>query len=123
MTGVQTCALPILNVNQTGFNVPTATSLLLESPAPVDYSLAGLLTALAGQLEKRYLQLRAGHRNELRATYLQQLYRHQEPHTYLANDQLFTGTIVDLDATGRLGILTEGAVRYFAFKEVAFRGG
>ena len=109
-----------LNVNQISFNVLTATSLLLESPAPVDYSLPGLLTALAGQLEKRYLQLRAGHRDELRATYLQQLYRHQEPHTYIADDQLFTGTIVDLDITGRLGILTKSVIRYFAFKEVAF---
>lgn len=109
-----------LNVNQVSFNVPTATSLLLVSPAPVDYSLSGLLNTLAGQLEKRYLQLRAGHRNELRATYLQQLYRYQQPHTYLADDQLFMGTIVDLDAIGRLGILTKGVIRYFAFKEVAF---
>lgn len=110
-----------LNVNQISFHVPTASSLLLESPTPADYSLPGLLTALAEQLEKRYLQLRAGYRNELRATYLQQLYRYRETHTYLADNQPFTGMLVDLDATGRLGIMTENAIRYFAFKEVAFQ--
>lgn len=109
-----------LNVNQAIFNVPTATSLLLESPAPDGYSLSGLLTSLAENLEKRYLQLRAGHRNVLRATYLQHLYRYQQPHTYLADDQPFTGIITDLDPTGRLGILTDGVMRYFAFKEVVF---
>ncbi|WP_375445014.1 biotin--[acetyl-CoA-carboxylase] ligase [uncultured Fibrella sp.] len=109
-----------LNVNQTAFGVPTATSLLLESSAPDGYSLPGLLTALAEQLEKRYLQLRAGHRHVLRTTYLQHLYRYQQPHTYLADDQLFTGTITDLDPTGRLGILSDGVMRYFAFKEVTF---
>ncbi|MEZ0486480.1 biotin--[acetyl-CoA-carboxylase] ligase [Fibrella aquatica] len=109
-----------LNVNQLAFSVPTATSLLLESPIPDGYSLPGLLTALAEQLEKRYLQLRSGHRHVLRAAYLQHLYRYQIPGTYLADDQLFTGIIVDLDPTGRLGILTEGVTRFFAFKEVSF---
>ncbi|MEZ0539860.1 biotin--[acetyl-CoA-carboxylase] ligase [Fibrella arboris] len=109
-----------LNVNQTAFSIPTATSLLLESPIPDGYSLAGLVTALVEQLEKRYLQLRAGHRQVLRATYLQHLYRYQQLHTYLADGQLFTGSIADLDQTGRLGILSDGVMRYFAFKEVAF---
>ncbi|ARK13277.1 biotin--[acetyl-CoA-carboxylase] ligase [Fibrella sp. ES10-3-2-2] len=109
-----------LNVNQVGFNVPTATSLLLESPIADGYTLPSLLTVLAEQLEKRYLQLRAGHRNVLRATYLQHLYRYQTPHTYMADEVLFTGTIVDLDPTGRLGIMTKEVVRYFAFKEVTF---
>lgn len=109
-----------LNVNQLAFNVPTATSLLLESPVPDGYSLAGLLTTLAEQLEKRYLQLRAGHRDVLRATYLDHLYQYQQPYFYMADHHGFTGTIVDIDATGRLGILTRGTVRYFAFKEVTF---
>ena len=114
-----------LNVNQLTFSVPTATSLLLESaqlaPTPTDYSLPGLLTTLCEQLEKRYLQLRAGGRAVLRTTYLSHLYRYRQPGTFIADGQPFTGTITDLDPTGRIGILTTGGVRYFAFKEVAFR--
>ncbi len=109
-----------LNVNQLDFNIPTATSLLRESPAPEEYSLPGLLTALAEQLEKRYLQLRAGHRDVLRAAYLQHLYMYRQPYFFIAGAHGFTGQIVDLDPTGRLGILTHGIVRYFAFKEVKF---
>lgn len=109
-----------LNANQLDFAVPTATSLLLEAPVADGYLLNGLLTVLAEQLEKRYLQLRGGHRNALRTAYLQHLYQYQQPHTYLADGQLFTGVITDLDPTGRLGILTQGIVRYFAFKEVTF---
>ena len=112
-----------LNVNQIAFGIPTATSLLLESSKPDEYSLPGLLTGLAEQLEKRYLQLRAGHRDVLRTTYLEHLYQYRQPYVYSADNQIFTGNIVDLDPTGRLGILTGGVVRYFAFKEVVFLNG
>lgn len=109
-----------LNINQTTFGLPTATSLLLESPIPTGYSLPGLLTTLLEQLEKRYLQLRAGHRAVLRTAYLQHLYAYQTPRTYEADGHRFTGILTELDPTGRIGILTAGSVRYFAFKEVAF---
>ncbi len=109
-----------LNVNQTAFGLPTATSLLLEAPLPTGYSLPGLLAALAQHLETRYLQLRANHRPLLRATYLSRLYRFGQPHLYEANGQRFMGTLTDLDPTGRIGIDTEAETRYFAFKEVVF---
>ena len=109
-----------LNVNQTTFGLPTATSLLLESPVPTDYSLPGLLTTLLEQLEKRYLQLRAGYQAALRTAYLQHLYAYQTLRTYEADGHRFTGVLTELDPTGRIGILTAGAVRYFAFKEVTF---
>lgn len=109
-----------LNINQTQFGYPTATSLLLEAPFEEGYHLPALLTTLCEQLEKRYLQLRSGQRDTLRASYLQHLYRYQQQRTYEADGQHFQGTIVTIDATGRLGILVDGTVRYFAFKEVSF---
>lgn len=110
-----------LNVNQTDFGLPTATSLLLETPIDEGYPLPAFLTTLCEQLEKRYLQLRAGQRSVLRDTYLNHLYRYQQPHRYEADGHTFTGTIVDLDPLGRLGIWVAGEVRYFGFKEVAFK--
>lgn len=117
-----------LNINQTEFGLSTATSLLLEAPTNDGYSLPALLTSLCEQLEKRYLQLRSNQAGQrfgtqhaaLRTDYLSHLYRYQQPHRYEADGHSFIGTITDLDTTGRLGILTNGEVRYFAFKEVQF---
>ncbi|MBO0939891.1 biotin--[acetyl-CoA-carboxylase] ligase [Fibrella sp. HMF5335] len=109
-----------LNINQTQFGYPNATSLLLEAPYQEGYHLPALLTTLCEQLEKRYLQLRNGHRDTLRASYLQHLYRYQEAHLYEADGQRFYGTIISIDPTGRLGLMVDGGIRYFAFKEVSF---
>jgi BirA family transcriptional regulator, biotin operon repressor / biotin---[acetyl-CoA-carboxylase] ligase len=113
-----------LNINQTAFGLPTATSLQLEAPIETGYQLPALLTALCEQLEKRYLQLRLGRsdaqRTQLRATYLNHLYRFGQPARYEADGEPFVGSIIDVDATGRLGIWHAGQVRYFGFKEVSF---
>jgi len=46
-----------LNINQTEFTYPTATSLQQQAPLPDAYDLPGLLSRLCETLEKRYLQL------------------------------------------------------------------
>jgi BirA family transcriptional regulator, biotin operon repressor / biotin---[acetyl-CoA-carboxylase] ligase len=110
-----------LNVNQTDFSLPTATSLQVAAPLPNGYDLPGLLTGLLEALEKRYLQLRAGQRSVLRADYRAVLYRIGEWASYRADTELFTGRIVGVDETGRLQIETpEGTLRSFWFKEVVF---
>ena len=109
-----------LNINQTQFGYTGATSLLLEAPYEEGYQLPALLTTLCVQLEKRYLQLRNNQRDTLRASYLQHLYRYQQEHAYEADGHRFHGTIANIDPTGRLGILVNGVVTYFAFKEVIF---
>lgn len=110
-----------INVNQTEFGYSTATSLQLQNPLPNAYDLPGLISRLCETLEKRYLQLRAGHRDALKSSYLHLLYRYQQPHNFEANGHLFSGTITGIDPTGRLAILTDNQVRYFDFKEVSFR--
>jgi BirA family transcriptional regulator, biotin operon repressor / biotin---[acetyl-CoA-carboxylase] ligase len=118
-----------LNVNQTVFQHPAATSMLVETPLTAGYDLPGLLTLLLERLEKRYLQLRAVHWTAVRADYLAVLYRHQTwaefaamPETAAgADEQRFTGRIVGVDEAGRLQIETpEGSLRSFWFKEVTF---
>lgn len=109
-----------LNINQTEFGYSTATSLQLQSPLSNTYDLPGLLSRLCETLEQRYLQLRSGQRDTLKINYLQILYRYQEEHPFESEGQVFRGTIVGVDATGRLAIATDGQVRYFGFKEVSF---
>ena len=109
-----------LNVNQTRFDLPTATSLQARFPLPEGYNLPGLLTTLCEHIEKRYLQLKAGHRAALKATYLQRLFRYQELHPYrnVWTGEQFEGTIVGVDETGQLALMVEGQVRYVHFKEI-----
>ena len=109
-----------LNINQTEFSYPTATSLQQEAPLPDAYNVPGLLSRLCETLEQRYLQLRSGHRDTLKVNYLQILYRYQEEHLFRSGEQYFRGMIVGVDDTGRLAIATGEQIRYFDFKEVSF---
>ena len=109
-----------LNVNQIEFDYSTATSLQLQAPLPQSYDLPGLLSRICETLEQRYLQLRAGQREVLKASYLQILYRYQEEHSFEAGGQPFRGVITGVDKSGRLAITNQGQVRYFGFKEVSF---
>ncbi len=114
-----------LNINQTAFAYPTATSLQQCLPQPGGHNRLELLTQLCETLEARYLQLRSGRRDSMRVDYLQRLFRYQETHTFVADDATgqpipFQGVIVGVDATGRLAIQTEETLRYFGFKEVQF---
>ncbi len=109
-----------LNINQTEFSYPTATSLQQVTPLANAYDLPGLLSRLCETLEQRYLQVRTGQRHTLKTDYLGILYRYQQEHTFESQGQYFRGTIVGIDEAGRLGIEADGQVRYFGFKEVSF---
>lgn len=109
-----------LNVNQTEFSYPTATSLQQQTPLPNGYDLSGLLSRLCETLEQRYLQLRSGQRDILKTSYLQTLYRCQEEHLFESDGRRFRGVIIGVDETGRLAIADGDQVRYFGFKEVSF---
>ena len=109
-----------LNVNQTTFAYPTATSLQRLAPQPGGYDLAGLLGQLCETLERRYLQLRVGGRDALKADYLQTLFRYGEEHTYESEGRFFRGVITGVDDTGRLILTTDDGTRTFGFKEVSF---
>lgn len=109
-----------LNVNQTEFSYSTATSLQQEAPLPNGYDRAGLLAMLCEKLEKRYLQLRAGQRQVLKADYMQTLYRYQRETRFSTDDRTFMGMIIDVDETGRLVVAEAGRTHRFGFKEVSF---
>ena len=109
-----------INVNQIDFSYPTATSLQQQAPLPNGYDLPGLLSSYCEYIEQRYLQLRSGQRDVMKADYLRLLYRFQEAHRFESAGRVFTGIIEGIDPAGRLAIAEGGQIRHFGFKEVAF---
>jgi len=109
-----------LNINQLQFPYPTATSLLLETQNRGEFVREDLLNTLLVCLEQRYISLRSGQREALRASYLQRLFRYQEEHWFQSEEERFRGYIVGIDETGRLALQVGGQLRYYGFKEVAF---
>jgi BirA family transcriptional regulator, biotin operon repressor / biotin---[acetyl-CoA-carboxylase] ligase len=111
-----------LNVNQAAFPVGTATSLQARFPLPDGYYLPAILTTLCEAIEQRYLQLKANHRNALKASYLQQLFRYGERHLFkdVLQDNYFEGTIANVNENGQLIVTANGQNQVFNFKEIEF---
>jgi len=109
-----------LNINQTKFDNLSATSLRNITQNPLKYDLSEMLKKLLENLEMNYLKIKNNGYEFLKTKYLANLFRFQEYHYYRSNGQQFTGKIVGIDETGKLGIETGGNVIYFDFKEVQF---
>ncbi len=109
-----------LNVNQSSFENEKATSLLLATGK--EFVLEALLGNLLVNLEKRYLRLKAGMRQELRKEYLEHLYRIGELHSFRSGSEVFQGKIIGIDKVGHLAICTlpNDEVHYFGIKEIEF---
>ncbi len=110
-----------LNVNQTVFtsDAPNPTSIALETNATVDLKL--VLTKLAQNLEKWYLKLKSGKMEEINTTYLEQLFRRNEIHSYRRPDgRIFSGSIQGTTATGQLIVDTEKGAELFSLKEIGY---
>ncbi len=107
-----------LNVNQTTFKVPTATSMLLEKGNT--FQLQDELGLLLVHIEKRYLQLRAGKKVDLNEEYLKQLYWKGEARKFSANEKILVGKIEGVDSIGRLLVRHGDKVDSFGLKEIAF---
>jgi BirA family biotin operon repressor/biotin-[acetyl-CoA-carboxylase] ligase len=117
--GIQQSIVGIgLNINQTVFSVPTATSL--KSETGLDYINADELGLLLQTLENRYLQIRSGKLADVLAVYLKNLYRMGEEHDFIAKDQPMRGRIEGIDDTGKLKINSQGAHLFFSLKEISF---
>jgi len=107
-----------LNINQTYFDNPRATSL--RNATERTYSLEELLPDLMASLEKNYLLLRNGHFDGLKMRYLQILFRYQEQHNFRRGENVFTGMIVGVTDAGLLAVQIENRLEYFDFKEISY---
>ncbi len=107
-----------LNVNQTEFEVPGATSLALLTGQ--SFSLPELFEQVLQALEWRYLALRNGNIDPLRSDYLNALFQMNETHRYSSGDQSFEGTIRGVTDVGKLAMEVAGQLKTFDFKEIKY---
>jgi BirA family biotin operon repressor/biotin-[acetyl-CoA-carboxylase] ligase len=107
-----------LNVNQKSYELPWATSMMLE--ASEEFKLDETLADLLLFLESRFIQLRSQHFKKLSDDYLNVLYRKGEEHFFKNGGEVFPGTISGIDPMGKLAVMTANGVRYFNVKEVEF---
>ncbi len=107
-----------LNINQTDFDLPSATSLALIGKKSFDLNL--VMNTLLGKFEQRYLQLRAGKTDELKKEYLENLFGRGEQRTFISNEKKFDGTIEDVSETGELVVQVNDERRSYRLKEISF---
>jgi BirA family transcriptional regulator, biotin operon repressor / biotin---[acetyl-CoA-carboxylase] ligase len=107
-----------LNVNQLQFGYTTATSIAKVTGH--DVNLESITKRLLELLEKRYLELRYGKTAKLKYEYLQALYRYQEVHYFIVDEQKIKGQILGVAEDGRLAVEINGELKYFAFKEISY---
>lgn len=107
-----------LNVNQENFTVPAATSLSIAQGQHFD--LNKVLNELLENLEKRYLQLRAGKLADLKSEYLANLFGLGELRGFTSRDITFEGVIKGVSETGELIVEVNNEKRNYNFKEISF---
>ena len=108
-----------LNINQQKFSISTATSLSIETGKT--YLLDNCFGDLISFIESRYLQARQGGKDKLVREYESQLYWANEQHQFESPDRgPFEGSIVGIDALGRLRVAIGSDEARFDLKEIAF---
>ena len=120
-TQLQTAVVGIgLNVLQRDFGpaAPRATSLALALARP--YNLDTVRAGLFQRLEQRYLQLKAGKHALLQRTYLDRLYRLDQPTDFVrtADRSGFRGTIRGISSSGKLVVESPVGKEHFGMGEV-----
>lgn len=107
-----------LNINQTGFAHPNATSLASITGAVWDKE--EVLASVVTQLEKFYLLLKKEGGRQLQPLYFSHLFRLGKLSSY-DDGEKFLGTILGTTEEGKLVIKKQdGALHAYAFKEVRF---
>jgi len=108
-----------LNINQIMFENPLAISMFQMDKVTRELDVE--LETLCHIFEKYYLMLKSGKEDVLKKNYLQSLYGLDEWILFKAQDS-FRGKIVGIDERGKLGIESEGIIKYYSFKEVVYIG-
>jgi BirA family biotin operon repressor/biotin-[acetyl-CoA-carboxylase] ligase len=107
-----------LNVNQTAFDIPSATSLALQAGQLFDNGV--VFEVLMECLEARYLVLRQGKLNLLRQAYYDVLYGRGEIRRFAAGGREFSGTITGVDALGQLQVDSGGTTTSYSMQEIRY---
>ena len=115
-----------ININQIFDKKDTShRAVSLREVTGKEWNKEEVLTEILFFIEKRYLQLRAGKRDILKADYLSYLFRYQEWHYYKdkLKNQKITGQILGISPEGKLALEIagqSGKISYFENKEIEF---
>ena len=110
-----------LNLNQKGFNLPSATSVVLETG--LEHNKVEVMEDILHNLEAWYLKLRGGNKSEILEAYHKLLMWKGEKREFMAEGLYFYGTIQGIDTSGKLVVIGEnGDTRAFGLKEIEFIG-
>eukprot|EP01132_Coremiostelium_polycephalum_P000266 gene266-349_t len=108
-----------LNINQTTFRAPYASSLSLICGQ--NFNLSNLLTQLRQNIQEQYARLAQGQESNLQKDYVKNLYWLHEKRTFQDSQGHFLGTIQGVDDIGRLVIQqAQGPAKYYDCKEVTY---
>ncbi|MCX6292441.1 MAG: biotin--[acetyl-CoA-carboxylase] ligase [Bacteroidetes bacterium] len=110
-----------LNVNQDFYpiEIPNAASLKILVGHELD--LDECFCCLCNAIEKRYLQLKAGHFDQIHEDYVAALYRYGAFHRYENPSEQFRAKITAVGDDGKLFLKREnGLIEKYDFKEVKF---
>ncbi|RED99522.1 biotin--[acetyl-CoA-carboxylase] ligase [Marinoscillum furvescens] len=107
-----------LNVNQTDFELDTATSL--KGVMGYDVNREELLEQIICALERYYLLLNAGSKDTILRKYHDVMMWRGEVHWFRSGDEDFAGEIIGIDQQGRLVVKTNEQTRRFEVKEISF---
>ena len=121
-TQLSECIVGIgLNVNQEIFlsNAPNPVSL--KQISGKDFDLQQCLTNLLTCLNKRYIQLKNKQFTQLESDYLSLLYRNNEWHDYIIQDNTLRGRIIGITNWGQLKLESlDGKIYECGMKEVVY---
>jgi BirA family transcriptional regulator, biotin operon repressor / biotin---[acetyl-CoA-carboxylase] ligase len=107
-----------LNVNQSSFEISTATSMAQASGKTHD--LQTILDLLLSHLEARFLQLRNGRFEQLKSEYLDRMFLIDQRCQFKAGDRIFEGEIKGINEVGQLLIEDAEGVKSYGLKEIAY---
>jgi len=110
-----------LNLNQEVFPATLPNPVSLKMILGKELDLHEFFNGLCNSLEHRYLQLKAGHTEDINEDYLNALYRFGEFHDYQNNAEKFKGKITGIGDDGKIMMIREnGIIEKYDFKEVRF---
>lgn len=110
-----------ININQQVFQSKAPNPVSLTQVTGMNYELTPILETFLVKLQHYYGMLRSGKVNDIRAMYVNSLYRKEGWHMYADKNGEFSATMVEVKPSGVLVLMDkENRKREYAFKEVRY---
>lgn len=108
-----------LNVNQENFPKEiNATSFKTLLGKDADKNI--ILDTVLASIEKYFLLLKERKFDRLKKEYIENLFRYKIVSKYKKGEEIFEGSIIDIDEIGNLMLETTTGIQKFRFKEISF---